>query len=239
MYVAISRITNISNLFLIGEYSANAFRVNIDATTEYNRLRQYNTFLPCNNITVDKHSLTVSLLNTRSLKKHATDIAKESRLMESDVICLTETQISMGEDTFNIEQTLNNFNVYFNTSEQRFLNLAICLRSSIELVTHSKMLGVSMVNVLKPSFSINILKLVLLYRSPNSSIPLFFYENLREIVNPELHVDIILSNFNLNIFNATNDTLGTILSNYQLIINDATHISGSLIDHVFISKTLL
>ena len=180
----------------------------------------------------------MSLLNTRSLKKHATDIAKESRLMESDVICLTETQISMGEDTFNIELTLNNSNVYFNTSEQRFLNLAICLHSSIELVTHSKMLGVSMIDILKTSFSKNILRLVLLYRSPNSSIPLF-YEHLREIVNPELHVDIILGNFNLNIFNATNDTLGTILSNYQLIINDATHISGSLIDHMYISKTLL
>ena len=181
----------------------------------------------------------MSLLNTRSLKKHATDIAKESRLMESDVICLTETQISMGEDTFNIEQTLNNFNAYFDKSEQRFLNLAICLHSSIQLVTHSKMLGVSMIDILKPSFSKNILRLVLLYRSPNSSIPLF-YENLREIVNPELHVDIILGDFNLNIFNATNDTLGTILSNYQLIINDATHISGSrVIDHVYISKTLL
>ena len=79
---------------------------------------------------------------------------------------------------------------------------------------------------------------LLLYHSPNSSIP-SFYDNLREIVNPELHVDIILGDFNLNIFNATNDTLGTILSNYQLIINEATHISGSLIDHVYVSKSLL
>ena len=59
----------------------------------------------------------MSLLNTRSLKKHDTDIVKEFRLMESDVICLTETEISMGEHTFDIEQTLNNFNVYFNTRE--------------------------------------------------------------------------------------------------------------------------
>ena len=32
----ISRITNINNLFLIGEFSPNAFRVNTYATTKYN-----------------------------------------------------------------------------------------------------------------------------------------------------------------------------------------------------------
>ena len=39
MYVVISRIRNTNNLFLIGEYSCNAFKANTDATTEYNRLR--------------------------------------------------------------------------------------------------------------------------------------------------------------------------------------------------------
>ena len=37
MDVAIGRITNINNLFLIGKYSPNAFKVNTDATN--NRLR--------------------------------------------------------------------------------------------------------------------------------------------------------------------------------------------------------
>ena len=37
MYVAIGRITNINNLFLIGKYSPNAFKVNTNATN--NRLR--------------------------------------------------------------------------------------------------------------------------------------------------------------------------------------------------------
>ena len=39
-------------------------------------------------------SLTISLLNTRSLNKHLIDIAHDERLLKNDVICLTETQLS-------------------------------------------------------------------------------------------------------------------------------------------------
>ena len=69
MYVVTSRITNINNLFLIGEYSPNAFKVNTHATTEYNRLRCDSAFECCDNIAVSECSLTVTLLNTPYLKK--------------------------------------------------------------------------------------------------------------------------------------------------------------------------
>ena len=55
----------------------------------------------------------------------------------------------------------------------------------------------------------------------------------------ELHIDIILGDFNLNMFHDSNDALKKILSSYELVINEATHISGSLIDHVYINKSLL
>ena len=221
MYVAISRITNINSLFLIGDYSSNAIKANEDAATEYDRLRKYSVFEP-RNITVDNYSLTVSLLNTRSLKKHAVDIAEE--------ICIYD-------DVSEIEQTLSDFNIHFNTSEQKFCNLAICLCNDINVVAHKRFPGISMIDVLKPSFSKQILRLILLYCSPNSSITLF-YESLREIVCPELHVDIILGDFNIDIFNEPSNTLN-ILSDYELIVKEATHISGSLIDHVYTVNPLI
>ena len=46
MYVALSRVTRINNLFLIGEYSLDSIRVNENATTEYNKLRENNVFEP-------------------------------------------------------------------------------------------------------------------------------------------------------------------------------------------------
>ena len=153
-------------------------------------------------------------------------------------ICLTETQINMGESTSEIEQILGKFNVYFNTDEQRFRNLAICLGKNVELVAHNKRVGISMIDIVKSNFSIDALRLVLLYRSPNSSLS-SFYEILTEISSPQLHVDIILGDFNLDVFNVANNSLHDVLSNYTLIVDEATHISGSLIDHVYIRKSLL
>ena len=40
-------------------------------------------------------------------------------------------------------------------------------------------------------------------------------------------------------FNDSSDSLKSILSSYELVINKATHISGLLIDHTYISKSLL
>ena len=40
MYVALSRVTKIDNLFLIGKCSPNAFKVNENAIIEYSRFRE-------------------------------------------------------------------------------------------------------------------------------------------------------------------------------------------------------
>ena len=65
------------------------------------------------------------------------------------------------------------------------------------------------------------------------------FDRPREIVHPELHIDIILGDFSLNMFNDSNDSLKTMLSSYELVINEATHSSGSLFDHSYISKSSL
>ena len=66
MYVVLNRVTSIDNLFLIGKYNQNVFKVNESAFAEYNRLRE-NRFDTINTNYVDCNSLTVSLLNTQSL----------------------------------------------------------------------------------------------------------------------------------------------------------------------------
>ena len=112
--------------------------------------------------------------------------------MESDILCLTETRIRIDQDTFNIKQTLNGFDVFFNnSSEQTFLNLAICLHKNVTFVSHNKLFRFSIFDILKPNFTKNILKFLLLYRSPNSSVTLFF-DRLREILHLELHIELFL-----------------------------------------------
>ena len=83
MYVALSRVTKIDNLFLIGKYSPNVFKVNENAVIEYRRLREnlldriYIDHVDCN-------SLTVSLLNTRCLMQW---ISTEPRNLWKMVCC--------------------------------------------------------------------------------------------------------------------------------------------------------
>ena len=51
---------------------------------------------------VTSDSLTITLLNTRSLRKHSDDILNDIALVNNDVLCLTETQLHLNEDTSEI-----------------------------------------------------------------------------------------------------------------------------------------
>ena len=48
-------------------------------------------------------------------------------------------------------------------------------------------------------------------------------------------IDIILGGFNINAV-GENQSLINMLRNYEQIVKDSTHISGSLLDHVYIHQ---
>ena len=68
------------------------------ATIEYNRLQEQSKFDTGSTIAVDSHSLTISLLSTRFLRRHAADISKH-KIIKTDILCLTESQICANNDT--------------------------------------------------------------------------------------------------------------------------------------------
>ena len=169
MYVALSRVTSIDNLFLIGKYNLNVFKVNESAVVEYSRLRG-NRFKTINTDYVDCNSLKVSLINTRSLKRHAVDISRVRRLTENDILCMTESQITNDTNVAEIKEQLNTFEIYFNSCGVRHQNLAFCLGQNIVLSKHETFPGISVIDVIKTSFSVNTIQIMLLYRSPSSSL---------------------------------------------------------------------
>ena len=59
---------------------------------------------------VDYNSLTVSLLNTRSLKRRTADISRTRQLTEN-IICLTENQITNDTDVAEIKEQLSTFEI--------------------------------------------------------------------------------------------------------------------------------
>ena len=52
-------------------------------------------------------------------------------------------------------------------------------------------------------------------------------------------VDIIGGDFNYDLLKVTENKLSDIFEDHVQIVNKATHISGSLIDHVYVKKTLM
>ena len=90
IYVALSRITSINELYLIEKYTKAALKVNESAKKEYEKLRT-------------ESASTISLLNTRSFKTHFRDFLLEKHLLENDISCLTEIQLKINADTYIME----------------------------------------------------------------------------------------------------------------------------------------
>ena len=83
MHVPLSRVTIIDNIFLLGKYSANIFKVNKNSIFEHKKLQE-NRFDTIYTDHVGCNSLTVLLSDTKSIKRHAIDISRARQLTEND-----------------------------------------------------------------------------------------------------------------------------------------------------------
>lgn len=79
---------------------------------------------------------------------------------------------------------------------------------------------------------------MLLYRCLSSS-PVTFYNTLENLLNDSNITDVVLGNFKIDILKWTHIDLQYVLCNYTVLVNEATHISGSLINHVYVNNESL
>ena len=86
MYVALSRVTSLRGLFIVGEITPSAIRVDKNVTLEYERMRNACKVKPLHNTGITDSTLTVTLLNTRSLRRHAIDISQDCVLLSTEVV---------------------------------------------------------------------------------------------------------------------------------------------------------
>ena len=78
---------------------------------------------------------------------------------------------------------------------------------------------------------------MLLYRSLNSLLT-SLYNTLENVIGDSF-TDIVLGDFNIDILNSTNINLNNVLSNYTLLVNEPTYVSGALLDHVYVNNDSL
>ena len=98
IYVALSRVTSLEGLYILGSFNLKSITANPRTLEEYNRLLLESNLLPPNIEGVDSNSLWLHYL-ILGLNKHAVDLESDRRLLNSDIICLTETQLPQSLDS--------------------------------------------------------------------------------------------------------------------------------------------
>ena len=238
IYVALSKVTSLEGLYLIGEYKRSAIKADIRATIEYETMRNNHAMMPVERLASLAESLTITMLNTRSLRKHAIDIASDELIIDSDIVLLTETQITAGNNLTTISEQMKDFHIVHNISSDKFCSIACCYRSTVSNVEHEQRQGLSLFKMIMNDFCQDTINILLVYRKNNSDFDSFIYTIQHFLSSSEQNIDIILGDFNINYFiDSTNcKKLSDLLTAYTQIITEPTHISGSLIDHVYVKK---
>ena len=237
IYVALSRVRSFERLFCIGQFKKSAIKVNKDALEEYERLKSNSIFDSVQNIDISNDTLSLFLLNVRSLKKHARDLKSDIRIMNNDIVCLTETQMSPESTIPNADSFNAIFDIFMNNNENKFLTLAYALRKQTMVLNEFENLpAVTFLKVNKSSFSECNIKILLLYRQHSQSIQ-SFCELLGYLIESK-DLDIILGDFNIGELRKT-ERLQNILSQFTQLVKQPTHIGGACLDHIYIKSSFL
>ena len=89
-----SRVKFLDGLYFTGKYDKKAIKADKRAFAEYERMRRECVLSSPETLgKFPTSSLSIYLLNTRSLQLHVADIACDKDVRDSDILCLTETQL--------------------------------------------------------------------------------------------------------------------------------------------------
>ena len=238
IYVALSRATSLQGLHVIGQIENNHVRANPKVKSEYERLRHETIYTDSSSIT-DPHTLTISLLNIRSLRKHSIDIKHDARLTQSDILALTETQLLPHHSDNTIRDTLHPYELHRQDHQNdKYLSLALCTKTSTNILNkqYFESINALMFEILQTNTN-KIMTFLLIYRKNNSNVQ-EFCQSLSNILQTN-RIQIILGDFNANYFIA--NTLQQLMNSlgYIQIVSEPTFVSsGSLLDQVFVQQPI-
>ena len=133
------------------------------------------------------------------------------RLLDSDILCLTETQCETGSDTSIIESALQKkYTMHFSNSDNKFKSIAYGLSNDVEILAkedfngisifnirkhYFDFNGISIFNIRKHYFSNNPFSITLIYSCPNTQTSAFI-DCLNYVVGSG--IAILLGDFNIN-----------------------------------------
>ena len=173
MTVALSRVTSLDNIYLVGSFTLSAIKAGSRAMWNEKQLSTFTTSFTSGNF------LKIALLITRLLNKHGVDISKDNRLLQTDTLFLTETHV-MPEQNITRKNCLDQFHFYHNKSTDKSESFAFVCTNSVDVVSHHQIPGKSFFSLKKLTFMEAQVNILLLYRKITTNLA-GCYEHLREI----------------------------------------------------------
>ena len=241
VYVALSRATTLNGIRILGKLEGNHFKADPRVHKEYERLRQISPItMQTKETLLDNASFTICLLNIRSLRKHARDIHCDSRIINSDLIALTETQLVPCSSDSDIKNDLHPFTLYRQDHPtDRFSSLAVCTRSPVQATEHQYFAQINALKFVLYNMSKQTCTVLLLYRKNNTNVHQYV-ECLGNILSC-IPIDMIMGDFNINYFDSsTSAPLRSLMSSFgysQAVQNPTFLSSGSALDHIYLKST--
>ena len=86
-------------MHLLAKYHRNAITVNQNVKKEYERLYMESLLLPSLLLQTSSDTMTLTLLNSRLLRKHSDDILSDVNLISNELLCFAETQLHLHKNT--------------------------------------------------------------------------------------------------------------------------------------------
>ena len=170
------------------------------------------------------------------MKLRLLGIAMNDRLLDNDILCLTETQCEAASDTSIIESALQKkYTMHFNNGDNEFKSISYGLSNDVEILAKDDFNGISSFKIRKQHFSNNPFSIALIYRCQNTQTSTFI-DWLNHVVGSG--IDVLLGDFNIDALDeVAYRRLKDTLSNYKLKVLEPTHLDGVLLDHVYLYKT--
>ena len=134
-------------------------------------------------------------------------------------------------------ETPNFYNINFNNNEKKNLSLAYGCRNYVAILDKFDADRVTIFSFKKHTFADRVFTLMLIYRKQSMQMPGFF--QMLQYLVATYSIDIIAGGFNYDLLKVLENKLLDIFTDHLQMVNKPTHISASLIGHIYIKESLM
>jgi exonuclease III len=234
VYTALSRVRNIESLYLLNALKMDNFKVKQKIDIEMQRLRSTAKWDLACDLESKKSTTSISILtlNTRSLHAHMNDILNDYDTMQSDILCLQETYMTLSMQN----QQFPSFNCISSCTKYGVMTL---VKKHLPILEHMHYEDQSVeVLIAKVAFHGSHLAIINIYASPQATSSSILNTITKALCH--LHQNdilVILGDFNIDMSQCNEKTKK--LENYMCIYNahmlleKTNHAHKTLIDHIW------